>query len=88
MQLYRILALLLAAAPIVCLCLLKVKLLVSTSAGYAVYGEKTFLDAFLALFKKDGLAVSIRRSRALPPISGRINLWASPSSPRVRSASS
>lgn len=54
--LYRILALLLAAAPIVCLCLLKVKLLVSTSAGYAVYGEKTFLDAFLALFKKDGLA--------------------------------
>ena len=54
--LYRILALLLAVAPIVCLCLLKVKLLVSTSAGYAVYGEKTFLDAFLALFKKDGLA--------------------------------
>jgi len=54
--LYRILALLLAAAPIVCLCLLKVNLLVSTSAGYAVYGEKTFLDAFLALFKKDGLA--------------------------------
>ena len=33
-----------------------VKLLVSTSAGYAFYGKETILDAFLALFKKDGLA--------------------------------
>ena len=53
---YRILALILTIAPIVCLCLLPVKLLVSTSAGYAFYGKETILDAFLALFKKDGLA--------------------------------
>ena len=70
--LYRILALLLAAAPIVCLCLLKVKLLVSTSAGYAVYGEKTFLDAFLALFKKDGLADFYKAIAGAPADFGKL----------------
>lgn len=53
---YRILALILAVAPIVCICLLPVKLLIGTTNGYAVYGEKTLLDAFLALFRKDGIA--------------------------------
>ncbi len=53
---YRLLALILTVAPIVCLCLLPVKLLINTTAGYAVYGEATLLDVFLALFKKNGLS--------------------------------
>lgn len=50
---YRILAAILAIAPIVCLCLLPLNLIVSTTSGYAVYGEGTLLKAFIALFKKD-----------------------------------
>lgn len=53
---YRILALILTIAPIACLCLLSVNLLVATQKGYAFYDKATLLDAFLALFKKNGLA--------------------------------
>lgn len=53
---YRILALILTIAPIVCLCLINITLIVSTTSGYAVYDKATLLDAFLALFKKDGLS--------------------------------
>ena len=52
---YRILALILTIAPIVCFCLVKLNLIISTTAGYAVYSGSTLLDAFLALFKTDGL---------------------------------
>ena len=52
---YRILALILAIAPIVCLCLVKINMVISTTAGYAVYGGSTLLDAILALFKTNGL---------------------------------
>lgn len=53
---YRILALILTIAPIVCLCLINVTLIISTTSGYAVYDKTTLLDAFLSLFKKDGLS--------------------------------
>ena len=52
---YRILALILMIAPIVCFCLVKLNVIISTTAGYAVYSGSTLLDAFLALFKTDGL---------------------------------
>ncbi len=52
---YRLLALILTIAPIVCFCLVKLNVIISTTAGYAVYGESTLLNAFLALFKTDGL---------------------------------
>ena len=86
--LYRILALLLAAAPIVCLCLLKVKLLSVPLRDMRSMAKRLSSTPSSRSSKRTGSPISIRRSRALPPISGRINLWASPSSPRVRSASS
>lgn len=52
----RILALLLAVAPIVCACILPFSLLINSATGYTVYTEATLLDAILALFKKGELA--------------------------------
>ena len=53
---YRILALILTIAPIVCLCLINITLIISTTSGYAVYDKSTLLNAVMSLFKKDGLS--------------------------------
>jgi hypothetical protein len=53
---YRIFALILAIAPIVCLCILPLYLVISAESGYALYNDATILKAIIALFKKDGLA--------------------------------
>ena len=42
---YRILALILTIAPIVCLCLINITLIISTTSGYAVYDKSTLLNA-------------------------------------------
>lgn len=52
---YRVLAAILTVAPIVLLCVLPMALVLGGS-GYTVYGKSTLLDAFLALFKKDGIS--------------------------------
>lgn len=51
---YRILALILALAPIICLIFVKIGIVISTTAGYAIY-DATFFDALKALFKADGI---------------------------------
>ena len=42
---YRILALILTIAPIVCLCLINITLIISKKSGYAVYEKTTLLNA-------------------------------------------
>lgn len=55
----RIWAVLLLVAPVALLCVLPTLLFVGQEAGYAIYGEKTLLDAMLAIVKqfagKDGI---------------------------------
>ena len=52
----RILAVLLAVAPIVIVCLFAVPLVLAAKKDYVIQEDLTLLDAFLALFSKNGAA--------------------------------
>lgn len=52
---YRIFAIILTLAPIICFCFLSVSVLIATQTGYAMY-ETTIREVILALFKKDGIS--------------------------------